>query len=128
MEDGQKLIIGRDLFNSLGLAVVQHPAKKYKKNIPGRLYLTDEQLADTDMCSDVELIKFICAANARAREEHQKLKDEESSLMWSEFISKPILRSERCVKVKIAQKNMQLTDRRKIWMAYTKSWPQAAQL
>ena len=30
----------------------------------GRTYLSDEQWTDTEMCSDVEMEKVICAANA----------------------------------------------------------------
>ena len=36
---------------------------------PGRSYLTDTQWADTGICSDVEIEKVICTANARAHEE-----------------------------------------------------------
>ena len=56
------------------------------------------------MCSDVEIEKVICAANARAHEEQNKLKDEESSLMWSEGISRTVPRSERNMQVEITQK------------------------
>ena len=56
------------------------------------------------MCSDVEIEKVICAANSRAHEEQNKLKDEESSLMWSEGISRRVPRSERNMQVEITQK------------------------
>ena len=34
--------------------------------ILGRSYLTDDDWADTSMCSDLEVYKVICALNARA--------------------------------------------------------------
>ena len=72
--------------------------------MPGSTYLTDEQWADTGMCSDVEVEKVFCAANARAHEEQQKLKYKESRLMWSiDGISRPIPRSERGIQLKIAK-------------------------
>ena len=40
------------------------------------------------MCSDVEIRRVICAANARAHEEQQKMKDEDARLMLSEDISR----------------------------------------
>ena len=42
--------------------------------IPGRSYLTEEQWADTALCSDTEIEKVICAANARARKKEEKIK------------------------------------------------------
>ena len=72
--------------------------------IPGQSYLTDEQWVDTRMCSDVEIERLIHAANARAHEEQQKLKDEEPRLMLSQGISRTITRSERCIQIKIARK------------------------
>ena len=72
--------------------------------IPVRTYLTDEQWADTGMCSDVEIKRVNSAANARAHEEQQKMKDKETRLMWSEGISRPIPRNEMSVNAKIAQK------------------------
>ena len=65
-----------------------------KDTVPGRLYLTDELWAGTGMCSHVEIEKVICAAKARAHDEQQNRKDEESRLVWSEGISRPIPRSE----------------------------------
>ena len=35
--------------------------------IPGRVYLMEEQGADTALCSDTEFEEVICAANARER-------------------------------------------------------------
>ena len=75
-----------------------------EETIPGQSNLVDTQWADTDMCSDVEIEKFICAANTRAHEEQEKKKDGESRLMWSEGIARLIPRSERSVQVKIARK------------------------
>ena len=82
-----------------------------ENTIPGRSYLTDEQWADTSMCSDVEIEKVICTANTRAHEEQEKVKNDESRLMWSEGISRPTPRSERSVQVKIARK-IHATQRR----------------
>ena len=56
------------------------------------------------MCSDVDIEKVICAANARAHEEQEKLKDGKSRLMWSEGISRPIPPIGRSVHVEIASK------------------------
>ena len=72
--------------------------------IPGRMCLKDEQWANTGMCTDVEFKRVVCAANARALKEQQKLKDEEIRLMWSQGISRPLPGSERSVQVKIVRK------------------------
>ena len=56
------------------------------------------------MFLDVEIEKVVCAANARAHEEQENMKDGESRIMWSEGISRPIPRSEQSVQVKIARK------------------------
>ena len=43
--------------------------------ILGRSYLTDEQWADTTLCSDKEIERVICAASTRARTEQEKRND-----------------------------------------------------
>ena len=73
-----------------------------KDTIPGRSFISDEQWADTGMCSDVESEQVTCAA-VTSHKEQQKKKEEENRLIWSEGISLPIPRSERSVQVKIAQ-------------------------
>ena len=40
--------------------------------IPGRSYLSEEQWADTALCSDTEIERVICAASSRARLEEKK--------------------------------------------------------
>ena len=72
--------------------------------MPGRSYLTEEQLADTALCSDTEIEKVICAANARAKKEGDKMKDGELRLIWLEGVSRPIPCSELNIQVKIARK------------------------
>ena len=49
--------------------------------IPGSSYLTEEQWADTALCSDTEIEKVICAVNNRAQKEQEKMKDGESRLI-----------------------------------------------
>ena len=95
---------------------------------PGRSYSTAEQWADTALYSDTEIEKAICAANSRAHEEQEKMKDGESRLMWSEGIARPIPRSERRVRVKIARQFTQVKDRKRTWIGCTKFSPHAAQL
>ena len=88
MEDGNKIIIGRDLSNSLGLTIVQQQQPENDEDtIPGRSYLTEEQWADTALCSDTEIEKVICAANARAKKEQEKMKVGEPRLIWSEVVN-----------------------------------------
>ena len=82
--------------------------------IPGRAYLTEEQWADTAICSDTEIEKAICAANARARKEEQKMKDGEQRLIKSEGVSRPIPCSERSIQVKLA------SDKRRTSMDFMK--------
>ena len=72
--------------------------------IPGCSYLTEEQWAHTALCSDTEIEKVICAANARARKEEEKMKDGEQRLIKSEGVSRPIPCSERSIQVKLAKK------------------------
>ena len=72
VEDGHKIIIGRDLFTSLGLAIVQQQPESDEDKIPGRSYLTEEQWADTALCSDTEIEKVICAASSRATRNSKK--------------------------------------------------------
>ena len=45
--------------------------------IPGRSYLSEEQWADTALCSDTEIERVMCAASALARAEQEKRKDGE---------------------------------------------------
>ena len=45
--------------------------------IPGRSYLSEEQWADTALCSDTEIERVICAASAKARAEQDKRNDGE---------------------------------------------------
>ena len=56
------------------------------------------------MCSDIEIEKVIGAANTRANEEQEKMKDGESRLMRSEGIARPIPRNKRSVQVYITGK------------------------
>ena len=72
--------------------------------IPGRSHLTEEQWADTALCSDTEIEKVILEANSQFQKEQQKTEDGESRLMWSQGLARPIPRSERSVQVKIARK------------------------
>ena len=72
--------------------------------IPGHSYLTEEQWADTALCSDTEIEKIICAANARAKKEEKIMKDVERRLIKSEGIFRPIPCSERSLQVKLARK------------------------
>ena len=59
--------------------------------IPGRSYLTEEQWADTALCSDTEIEKVICAANARANKEQDKMKDGEPRLIWRKGVNREVL-------------------------------------
>ena len=99
-----------------------------KDTIHGRSYFTDEQWADTGMCTDVEKEKVICAANARAHEEQQKMKDEEARLIKLEGISRPIPRSERCNQVKIAKKIHAARRQKKNLDRHYEFWLRGAQL
>ena len=83
--------------------IIQHYLDE--DTIPGRSYLTEEQWADTALCSDTEIEKLICAANNREQKEQEKMKDDESRLIWSEGVARPIPCSERSVQVKVARKN-----------------------
>ena len=65
--------------------------------IPGRSYLSEEQWADTALCSDTEIERVMCAASALAR-------DGEERFLSSEGVSRPIPCSERSVQVKLARK------------------------
>ena len=80
--------------------------------IPGCAYLTEEQWADTALCSDIEIEKVICAANARARKIEQKMKDGEQRLIKSDGVSRPIPCSERSIQVKLAR-NLHESQRQK---------------
>ena len=51
-----------------------------KDTIPGRSYLTEEQWADTALCSDTEIERVICAASTLARTEQEKRNDGEERL------------------------------------------------
>ena len=72
--------------------------------IPGRSYLTDEQWADTALCSDTEIERVICAASTRARTEQEKRKDGEDHFIKPDVIHRAIPCSERSVQVKLARK------------------------
>ena len=72
--------------------------------IPGRSYLSEEQWADTALCSDTEIERVICAASSRARVEQEKRNDGEKRLIKSEGISRSIPCSERSIQVKLARK------------------------
>ena len=72
--------------------------------IPGRSYLSEEQWADTALCSDTEIERVICAASLRARAEQEKRNDGEQRLIKSEGIFRSFPCSERSVQVKLAKK------------------------
>ena len=74
--------------------------------------MTEEQWADTALCSNTGMEKVICAANIRAHKEQEKMKDGESGLKWSKGITRPIPRSERSAQEKIARK-IQASQRQK---------------
>ena len=71
--------------------------------IPGRSHLTEEQWANTALCSDTEIENVICAANARTKKEQDKMKDSEPRLIWSKGENRPIPCSERSIQVKLAR-------------------------
>ena len=72
--------------------------------IPGRSYLTDEQWADTALCSDTEIERVICAASTRARTEQEKRNDGEDRFLKPDVVYRAIPCSERSVQVKLARK------------------------
>ena len=72
--------------------------------IPGCACLTEERWADTALCSDTEIEKVICSANARARKEEHKMKDGEQRFIKSEGVLRPIPCTERSIQVKLARK------------------------
>ena len=72
--------------------------------IPGRSYLTEEQWADTALCSDTEIERVICAASSRARLEQEKRKDGETRFIKPEAICREMPCSERSIQVKLARK------------------------
>ena len=104
VDDGHKNIIGRDLFGPLRIAVVQQQPETDEDTIPGRSYLTEEQWADTALCSDTEIEKVICAASSRARLEQEKRKDGETRFIKPEAICREMPCSERSIQVKLARK------------------------
>ena len=59
-------------------AIIKHCLDE--DTIPGRSYLSEEQWADTALCSDTEIERVICAASSRARLEEQKGNDDEQRL------------------------------------------------
>ena len=61
----------------------------------------------------MEIERVNCAANGRAHEEQQKMKEKEKRLMWSKSISLPIPRSERSIHVKTARKFHAANQQRK---------------
>ena len=72
--------------------------------IPGRSYLTDEQWADTALCSDTEIERIICAASTLARTEQEKRNDGEDRFIKPDVVYRAIPCSERSVQVKLASK------------------------
>ena len=56
--------------------------------IPGCSYLADEQWMNSGMCTDLEVENTICAVNANAHEQQEKMQDNEKILMWSKGISR----------------------------------------
>ena len=104
VDDNHKNSIGRHLFSSFGLAVIQQQSKKDEVTIPGRSYLSEEQWADTGLCSNLEVQKVICTGNFKAHAQQEKMQDSKNRLMWSEEISRPISRTELSVQFKIARK------------------------
>ena len=75
-----------------------------KDTIPVRSYLSEEQWADTALCSDTKIKRVICAASSKARAGQEKRNDGEQRLIKSEGISRPIPCSERSIQVKLARK------------------------
>ena len=75
------------------------------------------------MCSDFEIEKNVCAADAPAQEKQQKIREGQSRLIWSKGISRPNPGSERGVQVKIAQKiqaaEMQKTNLERLYEVLT---------
>ena len=66
--------------------------------------MTEEQWADTALCSDTEIERVKCAAGAPARAEQEKRKDGEERFLNSKGVSRPIPCSERSVQAKLARK------------------------
>ena len=127
VEDGHRNNIGRDLFTTLGLAVVQQQPKNDDDTIPGRSYLTEEQWANTALCSDTEIERVIFDAISRARAEQEKRNDGQQRLIKSEGISRSIPCSERSIKKNWLENSTRTKDKRKPWTVYTKYWHLGAQ-
>ena len=72
--------------------------------IQGRSYLSEEQWADTALCSDTEIERVICGGSSRARADQEKRNDGEQRLFKSEGIFLSIPCSERSIQVKLARK------------------------
>ena len=56
------------------------------------------------MCSDIEIEKINCTANAREHEQQQKVKDDENRLMWLLGVFRPNPGTKRSIHVKVARK------------------------
>ena len=93
---------GRNLNTPISIITTKPNNKKLNYNkviktyldedtIAGQSYLTEDQWADTALFSDTEIEKVICAANARAKKEQEKMKDGEMRHIWSEGVNRPIL-------------------------------------
>ena len=85
--------------------------------IPGRSYLTDEQWADTALCSDTEIERVICAASTRSKTEQEKRNDGEDRFIKPDVVHRAFPCSERSVQVKLARKIHETNAKRRTWMA-----------
>ena len=89
-----------------------------EKTIPGRSYMSEEQWADTALCSDTEIERVMCAASALARAEQEKRKDGEERFLNSErLVDQFPARNAVCRKSWLANCT-KFIDRRKIWMGF----------
>ena len=94
-----------------------------ENTIPGRSYPSEEQWADTALCSDTEIERVICAASSRARAGQEKRNDGEQRLIKSEGISSTIPCSERSIQVKLARKFHENKDKKPVrFIRSTGTW------
>ena len=89
--------------------------------------LTDEQWENTGICSNFEVRNDICAANAKDHKHQAQMEEDGNQLVWSDFISRPIPRTEGSLQVKVAKKLIKEEGKKQPWTDFMKCLPLEAQ-
>ena len=123
VRDGLKPLIGRDLFDALGISVTQTPnSNEDEETVKPNEFLPEEHWGNDR--SDDEIERNMCKATRDATTRERIAADNESRFLRTTKAHRAIPLKEHAVQINIARKKHPPNDPKRILTGCTRCWPQ----